>query len=427
MDSIVIKRWRPKALDTFGLGLPAAFLLVWSGVAQAAPPPQSFAELAQKVTPAVVNIASSQMLRGQNAQEPALPFDVPNGSPYEKFFEPFRDQREGLGRGAPPPRMATGLGSGFIVDPSGYVVTNNHVADGAADVKVTLDDDSVYPATIVGVDPQTDLALLKIEAKRQLPALQFDNSDMAQVGDWVMAVGNPFGLGGTVTAGIVSARGRNIQAGPYDDFLQIDAAINRGNSGGPLFNMDGKVIGVNTAIFSPNGGSVGLGFAIPSNIAKTVIAQLKENGQVERGWLGARIQSITPEIAAAVGLKEPYGAMVTDVTPGSPAAKAGLRQGDAILSFANQTIGDPREPARLVASESAGSKRAVTVWRDRASENLTVVTGRQPAEAQVAERNSGAETNGAYHSAQLNADLLSLTPERRAEFGIPDEVNGYWF
>ena len=239
-----------------------------------------------------------------------------------------------------------------------------------------------------------------------------------------MAVGNPFGLGGTVTAGIISARGRSIDAGPYDDFLQIDAPINQGNSGGPLFSMDGQVIGVNAAIYSPNGGSVGIGFAIPSNMAKAVIAQLKETGKVERGWLGVQIQKVTPEIAGAVGLTEARGAMVTEVTPDSPAAKAGLKQGDVILGFAGEKVADPRGLARAVAKEPAGSKTSLSVWRDRGEKSLTVVTGQQPAQARLAAAESGVEPDGSYHSADLNADLATLTPERRAEFGIGDGVTG---
>ena len=308
-----------------------------------------------------VNIASSHEVAGSETRMPEMPFNFPEGSPFEKFFKQFRDRMGEPESGKPQPHMATGLGSGFIVDPSGYVVTNNHVVDGPSDVKVRLDDDSVYPAKIVGTDAQTDLALLKIDAKRLLPAVDFGDSDKAEVGDWVMAVGNPFGLGGTVTAGIISARGRSIDAGPYDDFLQIDAPINQGNSGGPLFSMDGQVIGVNAAIYSPNGGSVGIGFAIPSNMAKAVIAQLKETGKVERGWLGVQIQKVTPEIAGAVGLTEARGAMVTEVTPDSPAAKAGLKQGDVILGFAGEKVADPRGLARAVAKEPAGSKTSLSV------------------------------------------------------------------
>ncbi len=424
MSNIAVRERRPGALRAVGLGLAAGSLLVWSGLAHAATPPESFSGLAKKVTPAVVNIASAHEVTGSEDQTPDMPFNFPEGSPFEKFFKQFRDQSGKNEGGKRQPHMATGLGSGFIIDPTGYVVTNNHVVDGGKDVTVRLDDDSVYPAKVVGTDRQTDLALLKIEAKRPLPTVQFGDSDKAEVGDWVMAVGNPFGLGGTVTAGIVSARGRNIDAGPYDDFLQIDASINQGNSGGPLFNMDGAVIGVNSAIYSPNGGSVGIGFAIPSNIVKSVIAQLKENGKVERGWLGVEIQKVTPEIAGAVGLKEAQGAMVTGVTPDSPAAQAGLKQGDVLLSFAGQKVGGPRELARAVAKEPAGSKTNLTVWRDRSEKTLPVITGHQPAQMEMAAAPPGVESDGSFHSTDLNADLASLTPERRAELGIGNDVNG---
>jgi len=424
MTKIAVRERRPRALRALGLGLAAGSLLVWNGLAYAAPPPESFSGLAKTVTPAVVNIASARQFSGPEVQMPDMPFNFPEGSPFEKFFKQFRDQMGQGNRGKAEPRMETGLGSGFIVDPSGYVVTNNHVVDGASEVKVKLNDDSVYPAEIVGTDPQTDMALLKIDAKRSLPAVRFGDSDKAEVGNWVMAVGNPFGLGGTVTAGIISARGRDIDAGPYDDFLQIDAPINQGNSGGPLFDMEGKVIGVNSAIYSPNGGSVGIGFAIPSNIAKTVVAQLKENGKVERGWLGVQIQKVTPEIAGALGLTEAQGAMVTEVTPDGPASKAGLKQGDVILSFAGHKVGNPRELARVVAKEPAGRRTSLTVWRNDGEKSLSVVTAQQPAEFRMAAAQSGAGPESSYYSEDLNADLASLTPERRTEFGIGDGVSG---
>jgi len=423
MSSIAIRERRPRRLRTLGLGLAAGTLLVWSAVAQAAAP-ESFSGLAKKVTPAVVNIASSHETTASSGQIPPFPFQFPEGSPFEKFFRDFRNQMGPQGKSKPEHQTVTGLGSGFIIDPSGYVVTNNHVVDGATKVTVRLEDNSVYQAKIVGVDPQTDLALLKIDAKRTLPSVEFGNSDKAEVGDWVMAVGNPFGLGGSVTAGIVSARGRNIDAGPYDDFLQIDAPINKGNSGGPLFGLNGQVMGINTAIYSPNGGSVGIGFAIPSNVAKPVIAQLRKSGNVERGWLGVEIQKMSPEIADAVGLKSAKGVIVAQVSPDSPAATAGLKRGDIILSFAGKDVASPRALARVVAKNPAGSKRNMTIWRERSEKTLSVVTGHQPSRAKVAQGKSGSEEDGSHHSADLNADLAQLTPERRAEFRIPDDLKG---
>jgi serine protease Do len=407
-----------------GAGVAAAAMMMWSGLALAAPAPDSFADLAKQVSPAVVNIASTQEISGSGGAMPGIPFDLPEGSPFEEFFKQFRDQFGEDGRPGAAPRRATGLGSGFIIDPDGYVVTNNHVVDGASEVTVRLGDDSVYPAEIVGTDPQTDLALLKIEAERPLPALQLGDSDEAEVGDWVMAVGNPFGLGGTVTAGIVSARGRNIQAGPYDDFIQVDASINRGNSGGPLFDLDGNVIGVNTAIYSPNGGSVGIGFAIPSNMVKTVVAQLREHGSVERGWLGVQIQNVTPDLAEALGLDAPRGAMVAKVTPDSPAEAAGVGTGDVILNFAGEAIDDSRELARVVAQHPAGTDADLIVWRDGREQTLAATTGKMPQSEQMAAAPSGNQPNGSYHSSALDAQLAALTPQLRERYGLDETADG---
>ena len=410
-----------RASQRWGAGLVAASVIMWSGLAMAAPAPESFAPLAKKVTPAVVNIASTQEVQ---APQGGPQFNFPPGSPFEQFFHQFQQQFGNNGQ--QQHEQATALGSGFIIDPAGYVVTNYHVVDHATEVTIRMTDNNVYPAKVVGTDPQTDIALLKIDAGKPLPSLTLGDSDKAQVGDWVMAVGNPFGLGGTVTAGIISARGRNIQAGPYDDFLQVDASINRGNSGGPLFNMDGQVIGVNTAIYSPNGGSVGIGFAIPSNMVKTVVAQLREHGSVERGWLGVQIQNVTPDLAAALGLDKAEGAMVAGVTPNSPAAHAGIKNGDVILSFDGKTITDTRELARVVAAYPVNSKANVDIWRNGAEQTVAVVTGRQPTqEQQVANAEpSGQQPDGTYHSALLSAQLAGLTPDLKAKFGIDNSING---
>jgi len=426
--SQIVAAERPSGLRRLGAGLTAASLaasmVLWSGLASAAPAPESFAGLAKEVSPAVVNIASTQEIDAPQGAVPGLPFNIPEGSPFEEFFKQFRDQFGNNGREGAPPRRATGLGSGFIIDPEGYVVTNNHVVDGATKVEVRLEDDSAYPAEVIGTDPQTDLALLKIDADKPLPALRLGDSDSAEVGDWVMAVGNPFGLGGTVTAGIISARGRNIQAGPYDDFLQVDASINRGNSGGPLFNLEGDVIGVNTAIFSPNGGSVGIGFAIPSNMVKSVVAQLREKGEVERGWLGVQIQNVTPDLADALGLKEAAGAIVAQVTPGSPAEAGGIRSGDVILSFAGKKIDDTRELARVVAEHPVGGEADIRIWRDGEARTLTFATGKMPTPDRMASAPSHRTPGGAYHSSSLDAELASLTPERREQLGLDPSVQG---
>ena len=283
---------------------------------------RGFADLVERVQPAVVNV--STRTKATRASGQTMPFQFPKGSPFAERFREFFEKRQQRGPNSGAPR-ASGVGSGFIVDPSGYVVTNNHVIEGADEIIVTLSKGKELKAKVVGFDAKTDLALLKVETKNPLPFVGFGNSDGARVGDWVVAVGSPFGLGGTVTAGILSARGRDIHSGPFDDYLQVDAPINRGNSGGPLFDEAGQVIGVNTAIFSPTGGSVGIGFAIPSEIAADVITALKEDGHVKRGWMGVNIQNLDAELAQSFGLKEPTGALVAGILPDGPAARAGGR------------------------------------------------------------------------------------------------------
>ncbi|WP_425449985.1 DegQ family serine endoprotease [Virgifigura deserti] len=407
-----------------GAALLATPMLTMAVPAQAETAPGSFADLAEEVTPAVVNISSKHTAEVAGRQmQPGLPFEFPEGSPFEEFFRQFQD-RFGPRDGAPrqmPDRVA--LGSGFIIDPEGYVVTNNHVIADASEIKVTLTGGEEYPAELVGTDPKTDLALLKIEADEPLPSVEFGDSDAIRVGDWVLAVGNPFGLGGSVTTGIVSAHGRYINAGPYDDFLQIDAAINQGNSGGPTFNTEGEVIGINTAIASPNGGSVGIGFAIPSKLAEPIIAQLREDGSVDRGWLGVQIQPVTPEIAAALGLDEPVGALVASVQPDSPAARAELRQGDVILDFAGTEVEKMRELPLLVATTPAGKKAELTIWRDGVKQTVEVEIGKlQPEQVAAAQPEPTGESSG--QSEALGATLATLTPELKRQFGIPSEVEG---
>ncbi|AWK86732.1 DegQ family serine endoprotease [Azospirillum thermophilum] len=387
--------------------------------------PASFADLAARVTPAVVNIATTQEVKAE-AKRPALP-GFPPGSPFEEFFRRFQEQ-QGQGpddgdEGPAQPRGKMGaLGSGFIIDPAGYVVTNNHVIDGAQEITVTLQDGTSLPATLVGRDAKTDIALLKVKAEKPLPALAWGDSDKARVGDWVMAVGNPFGLGGSVTKGIVSARGRDIHSGPYDDFLQLDAAINRGNSGGPTFDMSGRVIGINTAIYSPNGGSVGIGFAIPSKLASEVVAQLKEHGKVERGWLGVKIQGVTPDIAESVGLPEARGALVAEVTGGSPAARAGLRQGDVILSYDGKPLSSLRDLTRGVAETKAGSEVTLRVLRDGRETSIPVRIDRLTEEqVAAAEPEQGAKPSVEAVKGMKLAPLDSATRKR---LGLQDGVHG---
>jgi len=299
------------------------------------------ADVAEGLQDAVVNISTTQTLKNSAENTPNGP--GPKGSPFEEFFDDFFDEedKEGL------PRKVSSLGSGFVIDPSGLVVTNNHVIEGADEIMINFTDGTKLKVVkILGHDPKTDLALLKVEPKKSLKAITFGDSSKMRVGDWVMAIGNPFGLGGSVTVGIISATKRDINAGPYDDFLQTDAAINRGNSGGPLFNMEGQVIGVNTAIISPTGGSIGIGFAVPSNSAVQVIDQLKQYGETRRGWLGVQVQNVTDEIAASLGLQDAKGALVAKVSPESPAATAGLQPSDVILKFDGQPIESMRSLPR---------------------------------------------------------------------------------
>src|SRR5512146_2969846 len=351
----------------------------------------SFAPLVKKVMPAVVNISASlkpgtdQSEDPGDDQEQSGP-DSGQGFPQSPFDELLRRFFEQQGRPMPRPRSehTVALGSGFIIDPAGYVVTNNHVVQNANKVTVIFQDDTQHPAKIIGRDPKTDLALLKIDAPKPLPYVSWGDSNVEEVGDWVLAVGNPFGLGGSVSPGVVSARGRDIHAGPYDDFLQIDASINRGNSGGPTFNLNGQVIGINTAIYSPNGGSVGIGFAIPSSLAKPVIDQIRQHGKVERGWLGVQIQQVTPEIAKSLGLPKDEGALVADVTNGGPAEKAGFKQGDVILSFNGHAIQKVRDLPIVVAETAVGDKATVEVWRKGGETTLAPQIAAMPDNPKVA-------------------------------------------
>src|SRR5437763_2449971 len=387
-------------------------------------PQQSFAPLVKKVLPAVVNISVTEK-PGSEQTSAQMPEEFRGGAPFDDFLRRFFDQHGGSdqhgGQAMPHPfgggpndegsgsgRIA--LGSGFIIDPSGTVVTNNHVVGEAAKVEVTLQDNSKYTAQIVGRDSKTDIAVLKIKADKPLPYVGFGDSNVAQIGDWVIAVGNPFGLGGSVTTGIISARGRDIHAGQFDDFLQIDAPINRGNSGGPTFNLNGEVIGINTAIYSPNGGSVGIGFAVPSSVAKQVVGQLQSHGKVSRGWLGVQIQEVTPAIAASLGLQGEHGAMIAVVTPNGPGAEAGLKQGDVVLSLNGSEVKQLRDLPRLVAAAAPGSTAKLTVWRNGQSTDLQAKLGEAPENPQVAAAEdrpapeSGAEAAG-LHFGPLTNDL----------------------
>ena len=329
------------------------FQLSFFNTLSARPAPDSFADLAEKLMPSVVNISTTQTIKTTNNP---FPFQFPPGSPFEEMFKDFNQPTE---------RKASSLGSGFIVDKEGTVITNNHVINNAEDIVVRVGEKE-YKAKIVGADPYMDIAVLKIESKDTFTPVKFGDSDKARVGDWVMAIGNPFGLGGTVTAGIISARNRDINLTRYDDFIQTDASINQGNSGGPLFNMDGDVVGINTAIIAPNqSGSIGIGFAIPSNAASSVIDQLVKFGETKRGWLGVRIQEVTKEIADVEKLKNTEGALVASVGEKSPAEKAGLQPGDIILKFDGQKIDTMRTLPKLVSRTEVGKTVELEIWRDK--------------------------------------------------------------
>ena len=422
------------------LGLVALPPLADDGRAWARSAPESFADLAEKLLPAVVNISTTTVSKDQPAQQqpaprggerggqrrgPEMP-QFPPGSPFEEFFKDFFDRQQ---RPDGPPRRATSLGSGFIIDATGFIVTNSHVIQDADEITVRLHDDADFKAKVVGRDAKTDLALLKIEpGSRKLAAVSFGDSTKARVGDWVLAIGNPFGLGGSVTAGILSARARDINQGPYDDFLQTDASINRGNSGGPLFNMDGQVIGINTAIISPSGGSIGIGFAVPSSLAKTYIQQLRDYGRTRRGWLGVRIQGVTDEIADNLGLTPTRGALVASVTEGGPAEKARIKAGDVIVSFDGRPIPDMRRLPRIVAETSIEKDVEVKVWRDGKEVALRARVGEldeseTPTLASVPrDGGKGNERQGKVDA--LGVQLSQLTPELRQRFDISDTADG---
>ncbi len=389
--------------------------------------PQGFADLAEKLLPAVVNISTSQTLNAKDGVEGLPDLQLPPGSPFEDFFKDFMQKQHG--QESPRKRKATALGSGFVIDASGYIVTNYHVIDGADEINVILQDDTNLSATIVGSDKKTDLALLKVTTKKPLTAVSFGDSDKVRVGDWILAIGNPYGFGGSVTAGIISARARDINSGPYDEYLQTDAPINRGNSGGPMFDMDGNVVGINTAIISPSGGSIGLAFAIPSSLAKNIVEQLKSNGHIRRGWLGVRIQSVTQEIADGLNLGQPRGALVSSASPDSPAAKAGIQAGDVIVSFDGKDVPDMHRLPLMVAETDVDKTVDIGIVRKGQSLTVKVKVGELSSkETDDEEENPKDKPHAAPTGAEKVDDLglsaAPLTDALRTRFEIKKGVSG---
>lgn len=411
-----IRAFGDRALKGALLSFVVAFALIVNHVPVQAVTPDSFADLAEQLSPAVVNISTSQTVGTEAAPEMEIP-EFPPGSPFEEFFRDFFENRMNKG-----PQKVRSLGSGFVIDSKGIIVTNNHVIDGADEITVKMVDGKEYEAELLGTDDKTDVAVLKIKEKNlNLPAVNFGNSDALRVGDWVVAIGNPFGLGGTVTAGIVSARNRDINAGPYDDFIQTDASINRGNSGGPLFNLAGEVVGVNTAIFSPTGGSVGIGFAIPSDIVSAVVDQLVEFGETRRGWLGVHIQTVTPDIAESMGMSEAKGALVASADETGPAFAAGIKHGDVIIKFDGKDVPRMRDLPRIVADTEIGKTVPVVIFRDGKEKTVKVkiqqLNEKEPEVAAVEESEDGAQT-------KLGLTFSAITPVLREQYQIPEDVVG---
>ncbi|EJW11213.1 HtrA protease [Rhodovulum sp. PH10] len=416
--------------------LPAAALLaavLLAGVAGAPTPvlargPEAIADVTEQVMDAVVNISTSQTVEAHGNAVPNLP----PGSPFEEFFEEFFKKRRGQDGETGPreraPRRVNSLGSGFVIDPSGIVVTNNHVISDADEVNVILNDGTRLKAEILGRDKEIDLAVLKVKSDKPLKAVAFGDSDRLRIGEWVIAIGNPFSLGGTVTAGIVSARNRDINSGRYDNYIQTDAAINRGNSGGPLFNLDGQVVGINTAIISPSGGSIGIGFAVPSKTAMPVIDQLRKYGETRRGWLGVRIQQVTDDIAESLGMKAARGALVAGVDEKGPAKPAGIESGDVIVSFDGKDIKEMRDLPRIVAETPVGKDVEVTVLRNGKEERKTVKLGRlEDGEKQAAlEKGKDGDKleQKSVVQSTLGLDLADLNDTLRQRYKIKDSVKG---
>jgi serine protease Do len=390
--------------------------------------PEAISEVAEAVIDAVVNISTSQKVEAKAGAE--MP-QLPPGSPFEEFFDEFFKNRRGGRQGdkdqknLPSPHRVNSLGSGFVIDPSGLVATNNHVISDADEITVIFNDGTKLKATLVGRDQKTDLALLKVKSDKPLKSVKFGDSDKLRLGEWVIAIGNPFGLGGTVTAGIVSARNRDINSGPYDNYIQTDASINRGNSGGPLFNLNGEVVGINTAIISPSGGSIGIGFSVPSKTATLVIDQLRQFGETRRGWLGVRIQSVTDEIAESLGMKQAHGALIAGVDDKGPAKPAGIEPGDVVVKFDGHDIKDMRDLPRIVADAPIGKEVEVIVIRKGKELTKTVKLGRlEDAAPKLVAAKPDEKAPPSVVKKALGLDLADLSAELRQRNKIKDSVKG---
>lgn len=394
----------------------ALAVLLQTVTAEARGAPESFADLAEKVSPAVVNITTTTIVEASTEGRPM----VPPGSPFEDFFKDFMD-RGGQG-GNSAPRRSNALGSGFVISEDGYIVTNNHVIEGADEIEIEFFEGFVLPAKLVGTDPKTDIAVLKVESDKPLKFVSFGDSDVARMGDWVMAMGNPLGQGFSISAGIVSQRGRALQ-GAYDDYIQTDAAINRGNSGGPLFNMDGDVIGVNTAILSPNGGSIGIGFSMAANVVARVTDQLIEFGETRRGWLGVKIQSVSDDVAESMDLEVAKGALITDV-PDGPSKDAGIEVGDVIVSFDGKDVDDANALVRTVGETEVGKAVRVVVFRDGKTKTLMVTLGRREEAENVAFPVGEAETAEPEDTTLFGLTVMPLTDELREQLGVVKGTEG---
>ena len=388
----------------------------------------SVADLAERLLPAVVEISVQSKEEANGGPAMQLP-ELPDDSPFKDFFDDFLKKRKGQqGQGqeqAPQDRTVNSMGSGFVVDASGLIVTNNHVVEGAETIEVHFQDSTILKAELVGRDPKTDIAVIRVKSDKPLPTVNFGDSDVLRVGEWVMAIGNPFGLGGSVSLGIVSARNRDINAGPYDDYIQTDAAINKGNSGGPLFNMNGDVVGINTAIFSPSGGSVGIGFSVPANTAKGVVAQLEKYGETRRGWFGVKIQSVTDDIAESMAMGKARGALIADVTKTGPAEKSGIEPGDVVIEFNGRPINEMKDLPKIVAETEVGSKVPVKVFRKGKEIELMAEVGRlEDGEKVVAQQDSSNVAPAPAVATVLGMTVTSITDELRQKYSIEADIKG---